>query len=31
MNREQTISYIEHLKYQGYIYEPVNGKIRYAF
>jgi hypothetical protein len=31
MNREQTISYIEHLKYQGYVYEPIYGEIRYAF
>jgi hypothetical protein len=31
MNREQAISYIEHLKYQGYAYEPINGEIRYAF
>jgi DNA replicative helicase MCM subunit Mcm2 (Cdc46/Mcm family) len=31
MDREQTISYIEHLKYQGYAYEPIIGEIRYAF
>jgi DNA replicative helicase MCM subunit Mcm2 (Cdc46/Mcm family) len=31
MNRELTISYIEHLKQYGTLYEPVMGEIRCAF
>jgi len=31
MNREQAISYIEHLKNNGYAYEPNNGEIKFAF
>lgn len=31
MSREHVISYIEHLKQNGYAYEPINGEIRCAF
>ena len=31
MNREHAISYIEHLKQNGYAYEPINGEIKCAF
>jgi len=31
MNREQAISYIEHLKLYGSAYEPIKGEIRCAF
>jgi predicted transcriptional regulator len=31
MNREHAISYIEHLKQNGYTYEPINGEIKCAF
>ena len=31
LNREQAISYIEHLKNNGYAYEPINGEIKSAF
>jgi biotin operon repressor len=31
MNREQVISYIEHLKQYGYAFEPIIGEIRCAF
>jgi biotin operon repressor len=31
MNREQVISYIEHLKQYGYAFEPIKGEIRCAF
>jgi len=31
MNREQVISYIEHMKHQGDAYEPINGEIRLVF
>ncbi|MBE0521111.1 MAG: hypothetical protein IBX39_02440 [Candidatus Methanoperedenaceae archaeon] len=31
MNGEQAISYIEHLKSNGYAYEPVNGEINLPF
>jgi hypothetical protein len=31
MNREHAISYIEHLKQNGYAYEPINGEIRCVF
>ncbi len=31
MNREQAISYIEHLKQYGSAYEPIKGEIKCAF
>ncbi len=31
IDREYTLEYIEHLKFQGEAYEPKNGEIRYAF
>ncbi|MDW7726560.1 MAG: hypothetical protein SCH70_05510, partial [Candidatus Methanoperedens sp.] len=31
LNREHAISYIEHLKQNGYAYEPISGEIRCAF
>ncbi|KAF5412840.1 MAG: hypothetical protein C5S47_00600 [Candidatus Methanogasteraceae archaeon] len=30
LDREQTLNDIQHLKSEGYVYEPKSGEIRYA-